>query len=457
MNPNDSMLELEDLVEALEEFAHHALNRIYSTVKNGVIHRVKVPYVQERLELRENGYTGSFEDITKERWNGTEKRALIDTLVSSDLGKRALKATTQENGRTSDQPPIHFTQFMNKIFEIALHDKSDDVKGLVRAYAHSLLSLPIIRHATVHLHGIRTEVDIESCNGLVFRSVKPEDIERCAYIELQAFNLGPRKHEIPQVILEFDVESSSYLEAQYEVERIMIALRLFRVGQVDYSQYIIDSDSPLDMSGLHSKWTPIFTSEKYVVEASEHKSFCNFLQSINNLIPPEWITKQNEKIHDLTIAFDRYCDAILIRDPPAKRISLAVMGLEALFSEGGEGISRKLAQRLARLMLYLDMKPTVIQQIILEAYDIRSEYVHGSVPEERERKGKEPLTPEEVKRVMDVVLDLLRICILIRLANAERVDKKKLISYLEHTMIGHEKAERGLRKVCSNYSKLVGV
>ena len=47
-------------------------------------------------------------------------------------------------------------------------------------------------------------------------------------IELLAFNLGPRKHEIPQVILEFDAESISYREAQLKVERIMIALRLFR-------------------------------------------------------------------------------------------------------------------------------------------------------------------------------------------------------------------------------------
>lgn len=151
----------------------------------------------------------------------------------------------------------------------------------------------------------------------------------------------------------------------------------------------------------------------------------------------EFSTPENDY---LTIAFNRYNDS-LFNMGIQERISVTVMGLEALFFKTDEKLELKykLCIRISKILGLMGYDAIKINKTINEAYNIRSDFVHGG-PLEISRKVDRFNAigilekNETIKDFIKIMIEILRICILINvlLRNGKAYTKGKRNPMKEH-------------------------
>ncbi len=436
---------LRSLRAKLRRLATHALEKSNEAAKKGQMRKVQIPYLREKIAFKgSSAYQMYLTKEAIERWNAKDKEALLKAILSSKEGNDALEEIEKSHKGNS------LLVLQRLIGSIIDGNDNEQSRLLADALARTLRGLPISRTLIAHLHGIEVEGSISTSSGLVLRRPVPEDVERSVHVELAAYNLGLRKDELPQAILIINRESRSEREMQHELRRTLAALRLYKIGEVTYSEYSITSDSVLDLGGTHRHLDTTHTAERYGVSEEEEDSFNSFLERVLPSIPSDWIDVPYRPSNEVAVAYRRYCDAS-IRDVPHKRIALAVMGLEALFLNKGADLDRKLGQRLARLMMYTGMRPNITYQNVTKAYSIRSDYVHGS--HVKEEDNSESSGHQELNELMMYILNLLRKGVLFHIANP-KLAKDKIIHYVEHTLIGMETAEKRIKSAMGRFESL---
>jgi hypothetical protein len=100
------------------------------------------------------------------------------------------------------------------------------------------------------------------------------------------------------------------------------------------------------------------------------------------LYPGEGIVHSVKRDSPVRIAFSRYQSALLSQSSGiAGQITSSMMALEALLLKDTEKskLSKKLRKRTCTLMKYFGWHPVAVYQDVKKSYEIRSEYVHGSV------------------------------------------------------------------------------
>ncbi len=136
----------------------------------------------------------------------------------------------------------------------------------------------------------------------------------------------------------------------------------------------------------------------------------------------------------LSTAFERYSDALLSPGPYEKGIASAVACLEALFLGDSlqSEITYRLTRRVAALLGMCGWPATEVREKIKTAYDIRSSYVHGSVP----TRKKKP-TLDQRSRIFEMTAEHARIAFLImaQLTEWKMETYKKTISDIEDSLI----------------------
>ena len=89
-----------------------------------------------------------------------------------------------------------------------------------------------------------------------------------------------------------------------------------------------------------------------------------FINLLDPLIPQKlYRFGQGESSH-LTVAFDRYCDALLRQGILEERIANAVMGLEALLLDQNQELSYRLSLRLAKSLSFLNEEAKEVKKVI---------------------------------------------------------------------------------------------
>jgi len=87
------------------------------------------------------------------------------------------------------------------------------------------------------------------------------------------------------------------------------------------------------------------------------------------------------KIDHLTVAYNRYTDALSQNGVLERRIANAVMGLEALFLKSSEDqeLVYRLRIRISKLLSLLGYDPYEVKKIVSDVCTIRSRFVHGGI------------------------------------------------------------------------------
>lgn len=229
------------------------------------------------------------------------------------------------------------------------------------------------------------------------------------------------------------------MSLQNEIEREIAVLRLFRVGAVQDIQYTTDTDSIVHMGFSTLTRGRLLGSDKYLITREDVELLKRFYSNMKRVTLPSSVRTGEQKEADyLSIAYDRYNDS-LEGHVVEKRVSSAVMGLEALYLGAGEQqeMSYRLRMRVSKLLSLISFDPNETRERIKDAYEIRSKYVHGGL---LNQKGRQKIERKhgDINEFPKTIMDYLRASIV---ALLRRPSKNSLIQKIDDSFLDSSKEE----------------
>ena len=406
--------------------------------------RLYQKYKVKEFEYKEDGFhvSGSFPVIPKEEWNILDVFKLIKYTKNLPSFKDCIAYIAEEYPLQSPNPKAQAESWVSRFLQKTileylngnLNPKKDLVEYIV-TFIHDLEGNPIEWEIKVWLEGIGMKVDeIKIEKGIIIRKPKTSDIEYeypldmpLPLVELE--QAPPRR--LPSAILEIRRRINLQPAIYPDLERIIIALQLYKVGSVSKTRIYWKPKSFLQFGGISTPMRLWSTTYRYSLDVSDAEKLPQFVAKIKDKLPIEEKTGSLMTTTPLGIAILRYQDAILKPEAIENKIAYAVMGLEALYlkAEEKEELSRRLAQRVAKLLSFFEEEPIKVYRIVKKAYNIRSGFVHGSPLQNKK--------PQEVKEILDNIIEYLRKSILtfIQLQN----EKKELLSLIDEALLEKQK------------------
>lgn len=287
--------------------------------------------------------------------------------------------------------------------------KANDIDNFIENFFKDLREEPVRCGAIVELDGIFVSpISFEVISGITLRQTKIEDIEN----EHLTYAFMPDTFQShPSAILEIEIYGRQPNELQLKVWESIAILRLFRVGSVRDLRYRMYSDSITSMIGgtVFSGRTD-FTLTTYLIADVDVPRLQTFWKILNKSMPRSFYDPITTELDYLIIAYNRYCDSLLRDGISERRISNAIMGLEALFlksvSERQE-LSYRLSLRASKLLSVIGFETNVIKTTITDAYNVRSQFVHGGTISHKD-KNKIELQYKNINNFILQLLDYLR-------------------------------------------------
>jgi hypothetical protein len=291
-------------------------------------------------------------------------------------------------------------------------------------------------HARIWLNGIEVpDNPIAVSDELSLRRPKPEDLLERVHDEAVHSAHAFQRQTPFSCIAELHGSVSDVGKIQRQAERIVSALQLFRVGsvcapRVDFS---VESFSVFG-HGTTSVFEPRENARvSYALSQSDVPALQRFLNVITPVVPTPRVSAEEEP-HFLFTALSWYSDALLSTGPNERGIASAVACLEALFlsDDPQSEITYRLVRRVAALLGMCGWPATEVRKQLTDAYNVRSRYVHGSVP-----NPKKKLTYDELFQLFRTTADTARIAFLVmaQLTEWERRNHKGVIDAIENSLI----------------------
>jgi hypothetical protein len=194
-------------------------------------------------------------------------------------------------------------------------------------------------------------------------------------------------------IIDLTVRCFNTTEAELEIQTVLDVLRMTTVAPTGLARYEI---FPKTLGGTGYFATPDHNHKaNYDVEFTG-EDFQNFRTLIEKLRPllstRDSIMRRNEKY--LGIAFERYKEALLERTNVPSRIAWTIVCLEALYLNGEDGeLKHRLCQRAAAFLGFsgFEKVPLDAYKSLRDAYDIRSQYLHGTIRNTKNKIDRDTL------------------------------------------------------------------
>ncbi len=390
----------------------------------------------ERFEYKEDGgiqVSGSFPIIKREEWIISDIFKLIEHIKTLPIFKDCIAYVAEEYTshfpNSKAQAEFWVSEFLQKTILEHLNGNFDPGKDLVEyivTFIHDLEGNPIEWEIKVWLEGIGMKVDeIEIEKGTIIRKPTVSDIEYEYPLGMPLFEQTLLHH--PSAILEIRRRVKHQPAIYPDLERIIIALQLYKVGSVSKARIYWKPKSFLQSGGTSIPMRLWPTTYRYLLDVSDAEKLPQFVAKIKDKLPIEEKTGSLMTTNHLGIAISRYQDAILKPEATENKIAYAVMGLEALYLkvEEREELARRLAQRVAKLLSFCEEKPMKVYNLVKEAYEIRSNFVHGSPLQNKK--------PQEVKKILDSITEYLRKSIITFIQLQE--EKEKLLSLIDNALL----------------------
>ncbi len=310
---------------------------------------------------------------------------------------------------------------------------------------------------TVQIQGIvlRPEL-IHLDKDILLRKPTQQDIEVEYPIESPfPFSGGPSFYHFPTAIVKLKGSgpSSAIIDPQELIDKTITVLSLFRVGGIEYIKYTTQVDSLFPTGVLSGTRIHLTKSGSYIIRDEDVAPLATFWSNMRNSLPDSFYPGSRQGPDELSIAYDRYNDSLeggIIE----KRISSAVMGLEALYLREGEQqeMSYRLRMRASKLLSLIGYNPTEVREGIKDAYnEVRSEYVHGGLLKQKDRQKLERKYGD-MDEFSKTILDYLRASIV---ALLRRPAKASLIKKIDDSFLDSSKEEEIRKLIFMPYDKEV--
>ena len=361
--------------------------------------------------------------------------AVYQKIQSSDEYSSTVDSLLEHIGGTRETVAHKLQEFLSVM--ISLFSANSTIpksvrSDLIKAFLKELEGKPVGYAATVHMNGVvilspKIEFTVEKTLIGLRRTYK-KDLETKELIEIQG--IFP-KSDSPDCILDISLLGNRIDEVQLRIRKAVTILRLFGVGSVHFSSYQLRTDSLISPEGRgqarHFGGEEQRSLEKYVIRKRNVERLEQYWRTLSKVLPEELY--QFEKVFSqVTIAYDRYSDALLSNGIFERRVANAVMGLEGLYLTESEiaELSYRLSIRISKVMSLQGHNPEIVRDIVKMAYGIRSSFVHGGALKAKQ-KQKIIDSYESQKHFIRLLLEYLRLSILIWVASKDRKGLPTLI------------------------------
>lgn len=287
-------------------------------------------------------------------------------------------------------------------------------------------------------------------NGVKLRRPELKDFTE----EIPIYSITNKtKHMDTTAILDIKIHSDSKNSRKTiinTIERIVAIFRLFRVGAIEYIGYYINSSSLLEGSGKIETTSKLWGKQKYLITREDVKLLKIFWKNVIEIeLPYSVYSTSKKEPNALSISYNRYLDS-LESGVAEKRISSAVMGLEALYLSPGEqqDMSYRLSMRVSKLLSLTGYDPIEVRTHIKDAYNIRSTYVHGSLVSKKSSRKYENKYSNLID-FSEIIMDYLRasIVVLLKMPNKAFITQK-----IDDSLLDSKKEEEVTKFLFSPYS-----
>jgi len=366
-------------------------------------------------------------------------RVLEEQLKENNIFKNTLEVL-QNNFPTLSDHARHLELFTGKVLAIYFSGQKEpdlaQTEKTLSQFTNDLLGGPVMFGAKVELQGVTLQSEkIEIGPNISIRQPQKEDLE----VPLHSF--GFRQHFLiyPSAFLniEFLSARSQQDQIQPRMEQYIALLRLFNVGSVRWTTCKRYSDSIIDTMahGTLGSGVPGFALETYVIRHEDESKLKTFWQVMGNIIPKDLYDFQKQTNH-LTVAYDRFSDALMQNGIMERRIANAVMGLEALYLEENQELSYRLGLRISKTLSLLGKNPLEVREIIKDAYNTRSTFAHGGHLSYNKKKTLDSKY-RGIKNLLLPLLDYLRISIVMMIKC--NIGKEHFIDLMDEALIDPQK------------------
>jgi len=334
----------------------------------------------------------------------------------------------------------------------------ETLEHLADIFLKDISGEPVINSARVDLDGLvilaeKLEFSIADTH-VVLRPVQKEDLE----YEARAMTPVPMRTafpETPTAILELQFLGREMGAIQRKVEQAIAVLRLFKTGSVKYISFQTRADSVV------AQWTggmllagPFERAlDKATIVKDDAPVLKQFWSVMLHTLPPDLHDLSSARLDYMTIAYRRYCDALLTNGAVERRIANAVMSLESIFLKAGETqeLLYRLSIRVARVFGVMGFDPHLVKRSVQDAYTIRSLFVHGA---HLSHKKKQKLAAKhgDTRSFLLALLDYCRMSILSALLMKK--DKDEYVDLIDDALVDTEGAKR-LQQLLQNQRHLI--
>ena len=394
---------------------------------------------------------------------------------NSAVGKRITKFSWRDAVYNVLQITRSLSMYYKSVVEISEVYKLDN--ALCSEYLDKLI-IKIIE--SVLSQDINSQSDITKYITLFIKDLKEEEQKYTVIVELKGILLNPRLIKLDNNVslrkpVKSDFEKEFYSGLTYnshipdptaflyvlrhekgdipsfrvfnklqkEVDRVTKILSLFRVGSIEYINYYVDTDSIINTTVSSASKTRFSGVDSYLITRDDVSNLKTFWSTVNSIILPIPLVGEQKDANEISIAYDRYCDS-LESGALEKRISSAVMGLEALYLSPSEQqeLSYRLRMRISKLLSLIGYTSNKVRVHIRDAYYIRSTYVHGGLVSKKDRTKYEKAYGN-LNEFSKIIMDYLRASIV---ALLKRPSKTSLIQIIDDSFLDNKKEEE-IRKL----------
>lgn len=419
----------------LWQFSKNIVDDINQFKESGEAIQIKKIYIKTKVENYEykEGITSlgrSYDYIVKEEWDWADQFNFVDKTKQLPDYKEIISEISNIYNVDENQANMWLSAFIYDLTHVILGGISDEILiDKITIFIGDMNNSPLEWKFKIWINGIwleNNEYDIYK--GLKIRRPMPSDFEIEKPFDI-SISTASGFDDTSSAILELRYRSQEHRENQDEINNILECLRLFRLGSVHSVKNERTPKSILTHGGVSSSLLHFSTTYKYSIGEQDIPILKDFLEKIKTLLPKSNSTELSEEIDPIIISLQRYNDALLKPESMESKITSAITCFEALYLKAKERmeLSHKLSQRASILLKLFGFPPLEVYNTLIQAYDIRSTFIHGS-----------QIKPEEHKNLTNIakkILEYARVSILIFLQLKLLKNKEIIIAKIDNSIL----------------------
>ena len=423
------------LSERLWELANAILARVKEYREQGGLVSMRSWYVKpvvSNFEYKEGGtsFQTSFQNVEKEEWHWRDQHEFIEKAIKPLPAYVSSLATIVDRYAIArEQADFWLVRFAQLLASRATEAVSDGfLVDKVTTFINDLEKTPVDWEVVAWLDGIWLEDDAYDLPGkMLLRRPKPADIEVERQIDVLPFGSPFGLQFLPSAVLELQLRGREGVEIQRDLESILHVLRLYRLGSITASKVRLNPKSFVSFGGVLGPGRHVGAAHKYKFTKDDVKLFTELLAKLRPVLPVPFI--ESGDIDPVTIAFQRYQEALLQPVAFESRITSAITCLEALYLKAEERmeLSHRLGQRAAALLGLFGQNALEVYKSLVRAYEVRSVFIHGSQIEKNQQQA--------LPKVSETVMEYARLSLVIFFQLKQLMDKERLLNKLDNSLL----------------------